>query len=557
MKKIYLFLLIVAILGAFLRFYRLGEIPVGFHRDEAFLGYNAYSILLTGKDMSANFFPLHLKSFLFSPAGYSYLSVPFIYFFGLSVFSVRFASAFFGGLFTILVFFFAQELFKNYKNRNIISLLSSFFIAISPWNINLARLATENTIVVFLITLGTLLFLLWIRKNNFLLLILSFLSYVLTLFLYQAPRAFLPLFIQLLIIFLLPKIKNKKERLVAFIIFFVVIIVPLLFIFTSKDLSLRIRTVSVFSTQETKLKLDEYIRQDGVKSISPFIARFFHNKVIGYSQEIINNYFEHFSYKFLFTDSSFPDRYRVPSVGLLYIFELPLLFFGVAELFKINKRTALFIIGWIVFAPLGSALTFDDVPNLQRTLIIFPAISFLTAFGAISIYNLLNSLKVNKYAIYVSGMVIAIYFLSFYLHQYYIHEPVYMPWYRQDGYKTLVSETNKLLPSYKKAVITDRESAPAIFFLFFSQYSPSLFQKETKNTSMHDFDRINFTKYQFSQEECPLRTVMGKNGEMELIGEKDVLYVNSGLCKLPNNARVLKKIRRFDNSLVFTILRIK
>lgn len=546
--NIYLILFILVLLGLILRFYRLGEVPVGLHRDEAFLGYNAYSLLLTGRDMSNNLFPLHLKSFLFSPAGYSYLSIPFIYFLGLSAFSVRFTSAFFGSIFIILVFFLARESFRNYKNKNIISLLSSFFIAISPWNISLARTATENTIVVFLITLGTLLFLLSVRKNNFLLLILSFLSYGLTLFLYQAPRAFLPLFIPLLIIFLLPKIKVGKQRLVILIFFISVIIAPLLVILSSEDLSLRIRTVSVFSTQETKLKLDEYIREDGVKSVLPFATRLFHNKVIGYSQEILDNYFEHFSYKFLFTDSGFPDRYRVPSTGLLYIYELPLLLFGLIELSKINRRLALFITGWIILAPLGSALTFDDIPNLQRTLIIFPAISFISALGVVNIYGLLRGLKLNSFLIYILSAVIVVYFLFFYLHQYYIHSPVYRPWYRQDGYESLVSKTNKLLPAYKKAIITDRESAPSIFFLFFSNYSPLLFQKETKNTSMHDFDRINFAKYNFSQDECPLTETNGK---------KDVLYVNSGLCKIPSNVRILGKIRRFDNSLVFTILTLK
>src|SRR3989344_3869424 len=99
-KKIGIIILIF-IIACILRFYRLGEVPVGLHRDEAFLGYNAYSIFRTGKDMSGDFLPLHLRSFLFSPAGYSYLSIPFIAIFDLSSFSIRFASAIFGSL-TIL-----------------------------------------------------------------------------------------------------------------------------------------------------------------------------------------------------------------------------------------------------------------------------------------------------------------------------------------------------------------------------------------------------------------------------------------------------------------------
>ena len=64
MRKIKILLVIIFIIGILLRFYRLGDVPFGFHRDEAFLGYNAYSILQTGADMSGNFLPLHLKSFL-------------------------------------------------------------------------------------------------------------------------------------------------------------------------------------------------------------------------------------------------------------------------------------------------------------------------------------------------------------------------------------------------------------------------------------------------------------------------------------------------------------
>lgn len=95
-RKDFIILFLIFLIGVFLRFYRLGDIPAGLHKDEAFLGFNAYSILKTGKDMSGIFLPLHFKSFLYSPSGYSYFSIPFIALFRLSAFSTRFASAFFG-----------------------------------------------------------------------------------------------------------------------------------------------------------------------------------------------------------------------------------------------------------------------------------------------------------------------------------------------------------------------------------------------------------------------------------------------------------------------------
>ena len=142
----FLILALIVFLAGFLRFYQLGKVPAGFHRNEAFLGYNAYSIAL----------------------------------FGLNAFAVRFPSAFFGTLTVLLTYFLVKELFPNNTfqveglvskkflhlgggveisttpARWLLSLIASFLLAISPWHINLCRTATENVIVVFFITLGLL-----------------------------------------------------------------------------------------------------------------------------------------------------------------------------------------------------------------------------------------------------------------------------------------------------------------------------------------------------------------------------------------------------------------
>lgn len=558
MKRNHLiFLFLIFFLGVILRFYRLGEIPVGFHRDEAFLGYNAYSILKTGRDMTGNFLPLHLKSFLYSPAGYSYFSIPFIGIFGLSPFSVRFASAFFGSLTILATYFLVKHGLTQIGkgiNTDFLALLASFILAISPWHVNLSRTSTENTLVVFFIALGVLLYLLWIQKLKFYFLVFSFLSFSMTLFLYQAPRAFLPLFLPLLLLFL-PKLR-KKEVLYFLGVFLITIIIPLLFIFSSKNLSLRIRTVSVFSTAQTQLVLNQQIGEDGVAGTSNKITRIFHNKLTGYSSQVLENYFKHFSYSFLFTDQGSPERYKVPNVGLLYLIELPFLLFGIWVLLKNNKNIAAFLLGWIIIAPLGSALTFDDVPNLQRTLLIFPALSIIVALGFLAVMALVNQKKLIRNSLIVFISLTMLFNISSYLHQYYVHSSVYRPWYRQDGYKELIGKVDALLPNYKKAIITDRESAPTIFFLFYGKYDPSLFQEETKNTTMRDFDRIGFGKYEFSQEECPLRTIE-KNGKLVITGEKGILYVNSGLCKIPDGGREIGSVRRTDNSLVFRIFEVE
>lgn len=568
-KKSFLILLVVFLLGAFFRFYHLGEIPVGLHRDEAFLGYNAYSLLKTGRDMSGSFLPLHFESFIYSPAGYSYFSIPFIWFFSLSSFSVRFASAFFGSLTILVTYFLVKILFhlrgvhpatsevsspfghlggvaKRLPRGETITLLSALLLAISPWHINLSRTATENVIVTFFISLGVLLYLLFLKKDNWYLLFLSFFSFGITFLIYQAPRVFLPFFIPVLVAAFLKK-RIKKRMAVTILLFLVIIVLPLLVVLSSKKLSLRIKTVSIFAGGQTQLVLDEQIRDDGSSGASLLETRIFHNKLIGYSSQFWENYFAHFSYNFLFTDQGNPDRYRIPLTGPLFLFDLPFLVLGLLMLLK-DKRLAFLLIGWIFLAPVGSALAFDDVPNLQRTLFIFPVPSIITAMGVFYFLALFKKRFILRNLLILFLGLWLFYGFFFYLHQYYIHGPIYRPWLRQDGYRELVEKVNKLLPNYKKAVITDRDSAPTVFFLFFSQYDPLLFQEEAKKSRLRDFDRISFGKYLFTQEECPVRKEVG--------GEKGILYVNSGLCKSANNAQVLGTIKRGDNSSAFSLLTV-
>ena len=541
-------LLMILLLGFVLRFYQLGKIPVGFHKDEAYLGYNAYSILKTGRDINGNFLPLHLQSFLYCPAGYSYLSILPIALFGLSPFAVRLPSALFGSLTVLLVYFLVKKLFKSSYLASRLSIISSLLLAISPWHINLSRTATENIPVVFLIVLGLIFWISWQEKKKYIFLILTFLAFGLSFNLYQAPRAFLPIFLPILLL-----IYFRKSKF-AWGLYLLTIILPLLLVLKSNNLSLRLKTVSFFSSPQTKLIVEEQIREDGMRQTPVLLTRFFHNRIQGYLIYFTKNYFSHLNYDFLFTDAGFPDRYRVPLVGLLYLFELPLLLVGLVALVK-KEKTSWLIFTWIGLGIVGSALAFDDVPNLQRTLLITPALSIINAYGLLISLNLLKKIKFKE-IIFLIYFLFSAYNFLFYLHQYYIHGPQYRAWYRNDGYRDLVAKVNQLLPNYRKAIITNYESAPTIFFLFFSRYDPAVFQKETKGTTFKDFDRINFYKYEFSTEQCPLRLERDKNGGIVSTGEAGILYIDSGQCdKLPEGAKELARIMRGDDSLVFKILK--
>ncbi|MDO8657678.1 MAG: hypothetical protein Q7K55_02985, partial [Candidatus Levybacteria bacterium] len=196
----------------------------------------------------------------------------------------------------------------------------------------------------------------------------------------------------------------------------------------------------------------------------------------------------------------------------------------------------------------------DDVPNLQRTLISVPVYSIVSAYGLILLLHSAKSLSRHLFRLSVLIPVCIIVFsLFYYLVQYYTQARNYRTWYRQDGYKELVNKVSNLSAKYRQVIVTNRESAPTIFFLFYNKYSPSLFQKAAFGSDHRSFDRMNFGKYIFTQEECPLKAK--RDDGTEILISKEVLYVNSALCKeFPVGSRLLAEIRRADSSSVFYIL---
>ena len=112
--KIFVFGIII-ILGAFLRLFVLDKVPPSLNWDEVSHGYNAYSIITTGKDEWGARFPLTaFRAFGdYKLPLYIYLTAP-LTIFGLSEWTVRLVSAISGIGAVIFIFFVVQKLFNNF-----------------------------------------------------------------------------------------------------------------------------------------------------------------------------------------------------------------------------------------------------------------------------------------------------------------------------------------------------------------------------------------------------------------------------------------------------------
>src|SRR4030066_322174 len=160
-SRINIILLLIIILSAVLRLWNLNKIPPGLTPDEAALGYNAYSILKTGRDEYGKILPVIFKSFGdFKPGFYIYLTVPFVASLGLNEFAVRLPSALAGILGVWLIFLIVKEInnLEKIKIKNL-EIISALMLALNPWHIHFSRGAWEINVSLTLTLAGILFFL--------------------------------------------------------------------------------------------------------------------------------------------------------------------------------------------------------------------------------------------------------------------------------------------------------------------------------------------------------------------------------------------------------------
>ena len=109
MKK-WLFILII-LLGALLRLFSFTKVPPGLYIDEVSIGYNAFSILKTGRDERGVRYPLLFRALDdYKLPAYIYATVVSEAIFGVNEAGVRFPSVMAGILAVPMLYFLTKEL---------------------------------------------------------------------------------------------------------------------------------------------------------------------------------------------------------------------------------------------------------------------------------------------------------------------------------------------------------------------------------------------------------------------------------------------------------------
>ena len=539
MKKTVLLFFLVILLTTTLRFYALGRIPQGFQVDEAAFGYNAYSIMKTGRDEFGKLLPLTLRSFDdYKAAIYAYLAIPFIALFGLTELAVRLPSAILGVLCIPLIYFITKRITK----KGYLAILSALLCAISPSLIFLSRVQSDSLASCFFILLGLAFFLQWVEKKQLPFFLLSFIFWVISFFTYQFPRIFLILFLPLL--FFQYRKQFSKKILVLFAAGFLILVMLSAYLFF-QPIDARYSQVSIFKSPAVQLPLNEAIREEGHNAA--LTARIFNNKPVAYGRFLINNYFQYFSFQFLFFEADTPIREKVINTGIMYLIELPFLLYGAYALIRKKIKWSPLILGWILLTPLGLSFINDDTPNIHRFMIAIFPLEIVAAYG---IYELSCICK-KRQIIFRVCMIILVtvyaYSIAYFWHELFVHQPIHQPWYRSYAYKDLVASIDHYGPQYKKVVISTTDSNTYIFLLFYNKYDPAKYQA---SGSLGNVPGKGFDNYIFDHQDCPLQTGIGGGATA---GKYDVLYIDRGNCITGKDVKVLKMVRWADGVPAFKV----
>lgn len=485
-----LFILII-LLACILRLFYLGKVPNGFYSDEAAYGYNAYSILYTGKDEYGNFLPLAFKSFGdYKAPLYIYFLVPFIRILGLNELSVRLSSAFLGIGTTILVYYLVRKLFRN----NSLALLSCLFTAISPFALQFNRMAHENNLVVFLVLVGLVSFIKSLESINYI--FLSLFSFILGIYTYHDARVLVPLL--LLYLFFVHRqyfLIYKNRILLGFLLSFLMLL-PLVNLFRDEGFWSRPKH-TVFTSDPGIVLTTNEEREEDIKDSFMFPV-LFHNKIISNSLTYLNNYTKHLSFDFLFLSGDPVKIYQTVGMGLLYLFSSPFLLYGLYILWNKNIIHKWIIWGWFFIAPIPSALT-RFIPSASRILSFQPVLAILTSIGTISFLSLIKNTRIKN--IFISAIVIfASFNTAYYLHYYYFNSNIRYAKEWHYGMKEVMIKVNEIQDNYSKVWFSPNAWG-YIYPLFYLKYPPEKYQQQNHLSDLNNFGFgwvSSFDKYVFA-----------------------------------------------------------
>jgi len=489
----------VVALAFFLRIYKISNIPPSLNWDEVSLGYNAYSVLKTGKDEWGKILPVIFTAYGdYKLPGYIYTLVPFISIFGLNAFAIRLPSVLAGTITVLFTYLTVLELFSNNQLNqkekrnvlnhdfisegkiNIVAFTASLLVVIEPWSLFLSRPAFEANLALCFFVIAVYLFLRSIHTIKYL--PPSILFFGLTVWTYNSYRIFTPLFIVFLTILyrkeLLFAIKTKQQ--IIFNVFlFILLFLPMFYQLLIGVGQERYQKVAIVDEGA----VGQIVNLRNKYSLNPLLEKLFFNRPVYFTGSFIKNWITFYSDKFLYSQGGTNYQFSVPGFGLLYPINIIFLVIGIIYLFvKRANKSSMVLLFIFLMGSIPSSLTRES-PHVLRSITLLPSPAIITAIGAVNFFiwfqkNERLTLIRRFVRLFFIPLTIVVYLLflgqafgkyySYYLNEY----PKEYSWSWQYGYREAVNYIKDNYDNFDKIIVTKKYGEPHEFVLFYLSWNP-------------------------------------------------------------------------------------
>lgn len=472
-------LILIVLLGAVVRVFKLSDVPPGVSHDELEYINNGYSIFATGRDLYGDFLPLTV-------GGVGYVAIPAYIagistsLFGLSETAARLPSVLFGVIEILLVYGICQKIFKNEK----VSIFSAFALSLSNWGIKMSRVMFDPPVALFFFLLGIYLFLsaknLRIVTLGLVALCLGTLSYYGALFV--SPFVFIAL-----IIYRWNFIKEDKAkfllRLAAVLgVMFVILGIMLFRPRETSRSSGRSSELLIFD----KAKISASVDFERSHSTGPrFLDEIFVNKATYLLKTFAANYLEAFSPTMIFVEGDPNVIYGLWGRGELKLVSFPLVILGMFYFHKKSKRGLVFVGSMIFIAPITSGLS--GPVYATRAFLLWPFLLILVGGGLTALWEW----KRKIFTLYLAGFL---FFTGASMYQYFYRYPTYAKEAWFDSEKQLAiylsghrSESTKIYSLEARQAFME--------YVFFGKLDPSMVQNSLNKNEIKG--NIAFGEFEF------------------------------------------------------------
>lgn len=462
-----------------LRFIKLGQNPISLYWDELAIGFDAYSISETGRDIHGNsWFQAIYPSYgdYKAPLAICLVGLSFKVF-GQSEWALRLPFALFGVLGSIAFYFLIKELITHYLDRkkySFIPIISLIVILATPWHYHFSRIGFESGLSINLLIIALLFAIYGLFKNKFWL-IISSLTSVLCVYSYISARYIAPIFIGSIILFNFKKAWKSKFVIAIAISLFIILQIPISkspFYFQSQQY--RWSAQNILTDGKAYEQSAQLILDHGNTTFSKII----YHRYLLLAKSFLHNYLSHFTVSFLFLSGDPNLRHHSGWGGQLLPITIILFIFGLYWLIKnFKNRLSQITLILLLVSPLTASIP-NEIPHSSRSIYLLIPLMIIIMLGVIQIFYLLEQFQskhiIIKKMLLPLIIILILFNFSLYLEDYFNHYPARSAYAWQLGNKYIGQIVKQEKNNYKKIIIPSSFGMPVNSILF---YNPDIVLK--------------------------------------------------------------------------------